>query len=507
MVHEDSGRPLISAIGAIMIASALFLLPLFFGGTEAGFFYPYAAVVLFLSSLSLFASGFSSAVHQRHSTSFMVLAALVFFALFCGIQYVWTASQVSPHPVLGHSVFLGDREAFGDAFLRILFFIGVFVLSDRWLRAGGDSREDAINRWIVLGGVMLASIGVIHWFYDNGRLFWTFTPLSEGAGDRARWPFVNPNHLGNILLLSLFPSTVLLRNMLMNFHSRFSWEISKKGARTVEVLGLRSVQMDMVRCGFAGLTVLIIALAILATLSRGSWMGAVFGAGFLYAAGILIPHGVDNSVLHTETDPHARGRRRRRSPARKSYSALAPLRRLIVPLTLAGVFLFLLQGRGLELVEGRIEYGLLYSKSDIRWQLYSDSLEMIIRHPFLGVGAGNWAVNYPAFMNPLLSGIDPVYLHSDPLQLLAEFGILGTLPVLFILGLFTFRIISVIRNSSNADRKLRILGTSAGILALCAASFVEFPFRIPAISALVAVQLALIAWEIDRSSEDSPAER
>ena len=53
----------------------------------------------------------------------------------------------------------------------------------------------------------------------------------------------------------------------------------------------------------------------------------------------------------------------------------------------------------------------------------SDTLPMIADFPLFGVGLGGWSAVYPRYMDPLLAGISAGYLHSDPLQILAEVGI------------------------------------------------------------------------------------
>ena len=166
-----------------------------------------------------------------------------------------------------------------------------------------------------------------------------------------------------------------------------------------------------------------------------------------------------------------------------------------------------LQGKGSELVERRIEYGLLYSKDDIRWEMYNDSLGLIRRNPLFGGGLGSWSSLYPQVMNPELAGIVPVYLHSDPLQFIAEAGISGLIIFGFPFVLLFAKAISKIANTkTSAQDRLRLGTMLSGILALFLASLFDFPFHIPAINFYLAIFLAVTVFYLtieDPKSDNS----
>ena len=71
----------------------------------------------------------------------------------------------------------------------------------------------------------------------------------------------------------------------------------------------------------------------------------------------------------------------------------------------------------------------------VRWVLARTTLPMIRSFPVLGVGLGAYADIYehyqPAVLTP--GKIDVRYAHNDPLQLMVELGILGTVPVLLMI--------------------------------------------------------------------------
>jgi O-antigen ligase len=158
---------------------------------------------------------------------------------------------------------------------------------------------------------------------------------------------------------------------------------------------------------------------------------------------------------------------------------------------------FFLFGRGQELFLDRLQYGLLHSHADLRWQLYSDTLGMLQQHWLLGVGLGGWAYWYPRFADPRMSGIDPVYLHSDPYQIMVESGLLGTAILLITAGLVARTVIRAVRSSHGMHVSI-LIGATSGVAALLVASLVDFPFRIPAIASAFVAHLTIISFYSDK---------
>ncbi len=159
------------------------------------------------------------------------------------------------------------------------------------------------------------------------------------------------------------------------------------------------------------------------------------------------------------------------------------------------VFAVFINQGGRELIEGRLDYGLAHTKDDVRWQMYDDSLPLLRENPIWGIGSGNWARIYPTVMAPELAGINPVYLHSEPLQLWVELGSVGIAIVASLFLTILWRVICAlraVRATGLFSVGLRLRGVAAGLLAFSAATFVEFPLRVPAISVAMATCLGLL---------------
>ena len=127
---------------------------------------------------------------------------------------------------------------------------------------------------------------------------------------------------------------------------------------------------------------------------------------------------------------------------------------------------------------------------------------MVADHPLLGVGLGNWGNAYPQYMSRQLSGLNPEYAHSDPLQLLSEVGIVGVLPIVLLFVFTIGRGFRVWRKSLKLEGSLKerihLFSLLIGAITVAIASFFDFPFRAESILAQTAVLLALMTFYIDR---------
>jgi hypothetical protein len=269
------------------------------------------------------------------------------------------------------------------------------------------------------------------------------------------------------------------------------------------------------------LLVLCIGLAVIASLSRN----AIFASSFCLLLFYLFPQtkpkkpvpvrlneSVDSFSETESTSNHIVRKRSKRRHTRESrnefsgidISSLLPYLRFFwkvsIVLATISVFWFFLGEKGGELFKSRVEYALLYTQDDMRWQLYTDSLPMIAANPIWGIGIGNWSALYPRFMAEGLSGMEPGFLHSDLLQAAIEFGLPGAIlflcAIIYISRLLLQVSAFAIQPQIASNKLIKINSRAAlfGFLALILSASFEFPFRIPAICGLFAIALALAAY-------------
>lgn len=487
------------------IIFGILLLPLFFGGVHAPVAVVSELAMLVGVMLLLWRAPQALALpFPTASTSRLALVGALWCVGYGVVQTLLLSVSTTPHPVLGFAPQLPSLQRAFDGLHGFVTFAATFVCASVVLRIGRYGSRPLL-RALLLGAQIVGIVALSHWFYDTGKLFWTFAPDYVSTSPRARWPFVNPNNLGHYLLPGLFliGATIAWRVARLQ-------ELTRQRRRPT--LG-RSLVSQEVQAALVGLTfslvgLLLVGVCIAATLSRGTWLGVSVS---LLCTVLLARWSTPTVASHLSHEAKSQPLvRRRRHHAAHPGEALVSrlhwsemLRRVGTPLVViaaVALFLFFLNERGTELVGQRIEYGLLHSKDDIRWTLSADSWPMLLQHPWFGIGLNGWALLFPAFMSAPLAGINPVFLHSDPLQFLIEFGVVGALPVVAIIALLGYRIFRRLP-SMHPKHRLYSVAMLAGLGGLLVASFLDFPFHIPAIVFQVGVLTAVLTNLADRPAD------
>lgn len=289
-------------------------------------------------------------------------------------------------------------------------------------------------------GTLISAYAVFQFVTKSDRV-WGFVRPAAYAG-RGSGTYICPNHLAGflVLLLPLVAASVIGGRM---------------GALRRVFLGYALLAM------FAGLGV---------SLSRGGWLAA--GVGLVTLAGIHLWY--------------------RQHVAR------------------ALVLLVLLGGMGLLAVlrtpqaQKRVEQALTQvTEGDsvaVRWSLYTASIDMWRDHPWWGVGPGHFDYRFPAY-RPATVQSRPVYVHNDHLNLLVDWGAVGSGLVFLAVALTLFgaaRILRYVTRSGNdlsrstSDRWPVVAGGVSGLAGLAVHSVTDFNLQIPANAALAVTVLALL---------------
>ncbi|NLF25132.1 MAG: O-antigen ligase family protein [Deltaproteobacteria bacterium] len=483
-------------LNCAVLSLLLFAFPLFFGGTQV-----YAAMVmqiLVFALTGLWILTAPSACRRVVADSIslkVLLTGMGLFFMYGVVQLTIMRFSSSAHPVLGTSSSLASWQDATTTLREIAFFSAVVFITTLTLQAKAHYAA-SLYRMLMLAALLVALIALGHWFYDNGKLFGVFEPEHVFISERARWPFVNSNHLGHFLLPLFFLSLAVVIVQARSFWEFKEALLSHSTRGWSHILVNKKAQSKMASLTFTLLVPLVALLAILASLSRGSWLGLslvllIFVFFFPRSQKLKHPHEHQATVNYRKS---RHGRKKRGTISSPTF------KRMLKPLTClaAGLLVyFFLSGRGSDLLEARIEYGLLYSLDDMRWTLFNNSLPMLKDHLLLGVGLGQWRHLFPSYMDPMLAGINPVYLHSDPLQLLVESGLVG-----FCIFLATYLTLGWLWLKKQGSRRFRdsviTLSLIAGFSGLVLASWFDFPFRIPAITAYGAILLALTSFCYER---------
>jgi tetratricopeptide (TPR) repeat protein/O-antigen ligase len=120
-----------------------------------------------------------------------------------------------------------------------------------------------------------------------------------------------------------------------------------------------------------------------------------------------------------------------------------------------------------------------FSPGDSRGRLtvWRHTLELVLDHPLLGVGLGNWQFFYPEYdRGDWITGTAaPQRPHNDLLWILAETGVIGLAAYIWILWALARTVWRALRERPGEPQSLWLLGIGLGILALVGHSCFSFP--------------------------------
>jgi O-antigen ligase len=504
--HASSENAPSSQIGYFLAASIL-LLPIAFGSVHEAIYLPYTMILSLITTWVVFrerrrvSALFSGELGRASQVVSLSLLATILYAL---IQYLFLNSIRIEHPVLGSASMRPDVTQFIHSWRDLVCFFAVFILTRIYLSAHHHSRRIFLVRSLLTAAAIVSLIALSHWFYDTGRLFWLFEPETVNVSDRARWPFVNPNHLADFLLPISFLILASVINLFLKIFSHETARGRRRNRTFIALIGSEDFHLKVLKPMLLCLPLLAVALAILGSQSRGAWFAAIVA---------LIIFVILTNAREQASQPQVeaanvvsiekRSRRSRKSgrseAAMKMDGSWALLfvknfRRFLKPALFvlsACILIFFLNSQGRELIAGRIEYGLLYSMDDIRWTFYKDSWRMFLDRPLLGFGLSSWFTFFPQYASAELAGLNAVYLHSDPYQFLIEMGVIGSLPFVVVFVTVLVLAYQSISRSTRYESQVLLSALFCGILSLCIASLPEFPLRIPAHQMLLALMLGI----------------
>jgi O-antigen ligase len=261
---------------------------------------------------------------------------------------------------------------------------------------------------------------------------------------RATGTYVNPNHLAGLLEMALPFEFMLIAAAATRL----------KRSESESMRNPLSLVPPVACCA-------LIFAALLYTLSRTGFAAAM--AGLAVLAGLRFFSGGRN-----------RGR---------TLAALA------IPAAFVLIVFFSVPG---QLLDRLASTGGLDVAPDVRIQIWKETLRLIEDYPVVGSGLGTYASamqKYRISSMPL-NLVD--YAHSDYLQLLAEWGLIGFLPALGFAILVLSRAFRGATASHRSDHRALSAACFAALVALAIHSFTDFNLYIP-VNAMVAAWVAGVA--------------
>ena len=357
-------------------------------------------------------------------------------------QHDTNASNVKYHPLtLDISASLGE-------WLKSLAYVLFFVLALLLV--------DSHKRLRILANVLIIS-GLVQAVYGSLMLAQTGETVATGT-------FVNRNHYAAYLVLCLSIGIgLLIASMEGLGQHNVSWR-----SRIRHLAQLVMSPKAPLRIFLA-----IMVIAVVLTHSR---MGNVSFFASMLIAGMLA------LVLY------------KKSP-RPTVILITSL--IVFDIVIIGSYV------GIEQVKERLEKTTL--ESEARDEIDKYSIEMIKDYPVVGAGAGSFYGVFPQYSGADVSDLYWDRAHNDYLEMLSEFGFLGTvlLGTVVALSLGSALIAQRKRNSP----LMRGIGFAAtmGITAMLIHASVEFNLHIPAYAGTFMVLLAM-AWLVRYVESRTPSD-
>lgn len=160
--------------------------------------------------------------------------------------------------------------------------------------------------------------------------------------------------------------------------------------------------------------------------------------------------------------------------------------------------------------------GQVYDPANMRLHMWRAALDTHELRPWTGVGAGTYLFYGRHFRHETVQG-DPQHVHNDYLELLTEYGIVGSALMAIFLALHFgsgFKAIGQIvrtrlapSGNARSNELAFIIGILAGFAALAVHSVVDFNLHIPANALVAAVLFGILANPRSPTPEETPRGR
>ncbi len=333
-----------------------------------------------------------------------------------------------------------------DDFMKVLASLAIYLLTAIYVIKSRD-RMRLVGVLLVIALAHMV-VGLVQFTRGNDFMLFGFHRATIGTvlGNRASGMFISPNNLAGYL------EAVGIIGMSLVF-----WSTWKPWAKVL-----------------AGYISLVAFAGVLMTGSRGGYLSTAFAIVVFCALGLAII-----KIAYPE--------------------------RFLRILLIGGAALLLVAG-ALSIVAAsplvRSRASQILDKNNMRLYMWQAAWEQVKIDPLLGTGSGTYLYYGRKFRDPSVQN-DPIRVHNDDLDLLAEYGILGVAGFLLFLGshlangAHTFFWLVRKRLQFSGDWRSSSLALNIGCLCAVAAymihSVVDFNLHIPANAMLMAFVFGILA--------------
>ena len=380
------------------------------------------------------AAAFAFFWHTHRAKTVVHVHSLLYLPL--GLMVYALGSMLWSH------TYLGGVEAVRWFLFSLILFLGLNTLTQQ--------RVTLLTWCIHMGAVLACLWAALQFWFD-----WPF--FAQGPNPAST--FVNRNFFAEFIVCTL-PFSVLLLTRVQDKTSVFLLTFSL-------AFNVVALMMTGTRSALIGLLVLLLLLPATALLYRHQWASKDW----------RMMHGVGLASLFAVTIFCLGSLPTHNAKLIKESGASNALDRAFT--------------RTLSIAQSD-EYR--KGSFSVRARMWHATTRMITANPVAGVGAGAWEVQIPLFQvadNQLESDY---YAHNEPLQLLAEYGLIGWLFILLLVAYLCWAAVKTWTDRSSLglqEAPMRAM-TLASLLVFLLVSNAGFPWRLAATGALFALSLAVL---------------
>lgn len=369
-------------------------------------------------------------------------------------------------------------------FVRVLNASGSSKAMPEALQKGRiDRTVNRLQQILIIAGVVCALLGLIHRAAGQEALFGFFDPKLrdlqqwEVYSSRVHWPFINPNHLAVLLVMSTMTLFGRLCRLIY-LNSEFSAYISRRRSFW---RFLRSPK-GLLNYSLYLMLLLILLISCVLTLSRAGNIMLLLGLVIISISVMIYLSKL--SKTYRASSPRFRSHSRSKSGGAYHYILM------LLGFCLLLTYFFLNEG-GRGLIFGRF-FSLFESNLDIgRRMSFDASLKLLGDFYSTGVGFGCWHIVAAQYIPEELAGFQLDFAHNDLIQFISELGLFGALLLLGAISSICVFTSQALRREVNIGRKIQLISSFTVILLPVLHSAVEFPFHIPALAFLYCLALAV----------------
>ena len=319
------------------------------------------------------------------------------------------------------------------SFILLLNYAIIFYLIIHTVRTRSQFRQLV---YLIIGiAALISIIGLLKNFCGNPFPWWDYTDFQKKASDRLSSTFGNADHLAGYMEMTI----PLLLGLLLT--------------------GFRGMKLFLVI-----VLAVLLFIALVLSLSRGGWFGALTGLFFMSVALLFNPYFQSKRLILTLVC---------------GFFVVAFI--VLSSTPVVERIRTLAQNNKISIIESRVS----------RWK---GTIAMIKDHPILGAGPGTFATVFTQYQPPGHANRS-FFAHNDYLHFISETG-LALVPVMawMIIALFV-RGFKKLNNPSRLVRGVTV-GAMSGITAILVHSTSDFNLHIPANALLFTVLAAIVVSPI-----------